>query len=148
MKRLWDSHASIVGILPHDVRSGNKYNLSRKNREDIDRLSGKLRLQTNNKDLRERLESLYYKGPVGHQGGVSTINFNKQTNIMLSSGRDGKIRLWEPNCGINLENVKEKNGGIDDLQNSNTVDLGQILQHGACARSIHWPKSRDGKVSE
>ena len=148
MKRLWDSHASMVGIIPHSVKSGNKYNLSRKARDDIERLSGKLRLQANNKDLREKVERLYYKGPVGHEGGISCIKFNKQTGIMLTSGRDGLIRLWEPNCGIDLESVKEKNGGLFGLQNSNKVDLGDILQHGACARSIHWPKSNgDGRTN-
>jgi len=55
MKRLWDSHASMVGVIPHSVKSGNKYNLSRKAREEIDRLIRKLRLQTNNKDLREKV---------------------------------------------------------------------------------------------
>jgi len=147
MKRLWDSHASIVGIIPHNVKAGNKYNLSRKAREDIDRLSGKLRLQSNNKDLREKVESLFYKGPVGHQGGISCIKFNEQTGIMLTGGRDGIVRLWEPNCGVKLESLKEKSGGLENLPNSNQVDLGEILQHSACARSIHWPKSKSGNAN-
>jgi len=88
---------------------------------------------------------LYYHGPTGHAGGVSLVCYNEEAKALITSGKDGIVRMWNPNCGVNLENLKEKNGGLDNREDIGSVNLGKILQHGAAARSIDWPVSKKGE---
>ena len=142
MKRLWDSFATIVGIVPHSVASGNRYILARKQREEIDRLTAKLRLQSHNSDLKKRLEGMYYNGPLGHGGGACMVVFSKATNLLITSGGDGRMRVWDPNVGVHERDWGvATTGGLEDTGDEYGLKLNEILHSGAAGRSISWPKS-------
>ena len=109
-RMLWDSFATLIGIIPHNVSAGNRYILPRKDRDEIDRLTAKLRLQSHNTELKKKLEAMYYSGPIAHQGATSMVEFNKSSGVLVTSGKDGKIRVWDPNIGIEEQVSASRSG--------------------------------------
>jgi WD40 repeat protein len=143
MKRLWDSYATITGIIPHSVESGNKYILPRKDRDEIDRLQAKLRLQSHNAEVKKKLTNIHYKGPLGHNGATTMLEYNKATNMLVSAGKDGKVKLWNPNVRPTMRESQQSTSGcltsITSLDDSSApLDLYDILQQGASAKSVYW----------
>jgi microtubule-associated protein-like 6 len=61
-RMLWDSFAALIGIIPHNISAGNRYILPRKDRDEIDRLTAKLRLQSHNSELKKKVRSCVSRG--------------------------------------------------------------------------------------
>jgi WD40 repeat protein len=140
MKRLWDSYATLVGIIPHSVESGNKYILPRKDRDEIERLTAKLRLQSHNTELRKKLTNMYYKGALGHSASTTMVGFNKSAGLLLSAGKEGKVRVWDPYAADGGP------GQLAPVEGATGLDLSEVLQQGAAAKSFCWPEDDPSKI--
>ena len=93
-KIAYEPTAELVDVVPHDVDTGNKFKLSKHAQAEIDGLHKRLALKPNAAAVHARLAELKYSGPTGHANGTSHVAYHKKTNLVVSSGADGRLVLW------------------------------------------------------
>ena len=70
------------------------------------------------------------------------VAFNKKRKQLVTSGGDGKMKVWDVNVGKHeREWGVATSGGLEDTGDEYGLNLGEILHHGAAGRSICWPRS-------
>ncbi|DBA02461.1 TPA: hypothetical protein N0F65_008675 [Lagenidium giganteum] len=87
--------AKLVELVPRDQETGDRFKISKQAQAEIEGISKRLSMKPNQASLHSRLSELKYAGPTGHQGMTYQVAYCKSTQLIASSGGDGRIVLWK-----------------------------------------------------